>query len=76
MNYLIIMFKKIGRMKAKHQVLFAIIIAFAVISFWRGLWGMWDIYVLPENYEVSLWISLAAGLVILLATNYAVKEFT
>lgn len=63
-------------MKSRHQIIFAIIIAFAVISFWRGIWGLWDIYVLPDNYEVSLWISFVVGLAILLLTNYAVKELT
>ncbi len=68
------MFKKISKMKFHHQSLFAIIIAFAVISFWRGVWGLMDEYLFPENYKLSLWISLISGIVILIATHYATKE--
>lgn len=68
------MFKKISQMESKHQTFFAIIIAFAVISFWRGIWGLMDIYLLPKNHELSLWSSLILGIAILTATHYATKE--
>ena len=68
------MFKKISQMKSKHQILFAILIAFAVVSFWRGIWGLMDEYLFPDNYQLSLWISLVLGIVILIITNYATKE--
>lgn len=68
------MFKKISRMKSKHQIIFAIVIAFAVISFWRAVWGLMDIYLFPDNYELSLWTSLIISLVILVATHYVTKE--
>ncbi|MFC1647942.1 hypothetical protein ACFL1B_00630 [Nanoarchaeota archaeon] len=68
------MLSHLARLEAKHQIIFAILIAFAVISIWRGLWGMWDFYIYPNNYELSLWISFVVGLVILLLTGYATKE--
>ena len=58
------------------QVVFALLIGFAVVSFWRGVWGLLDIYLLPTNMELSLWISLLMGIVILIWTHYAVKELT
>ena len=61
-------------MKLKHQAIFAIVIAFAVISFWRGVWGLMDVYLFPDNYQLSLWVSLILGLVILMATHYVAKE--
>lgn len=61
-------------MKSKHQILFAILIAFAVVSFWRGVWGLMDEYLFPNNYQLSLWISLVLGVVILIVTNYVTKE--
>ncbi|MCK4968763.1 MAG: hypothetical protein KAS12_06940, partial [Candidatus Aenigmarchaeota archaeon] len=48
--------------------------AFAVISFWRGVWGLMDEYLFPENYKLSLWVSLFLGMFILIITNYATKE--
>ena len=68
------MFKNMKKMKAKHQTVFVIMIAFAVISFWRGVWGLMDEYLFPLNYELSLWISLVLGLGILIGTHYASKE--
>ena len=68
------MLKKLSKMKTRHQVLFAVIIAFAVISFWRGIWGLMDVYLFPENLPLSFFTSFLLGLVILVATHYAAKE--
>lgn len=68
------MFRKISQMKSKHQTVFAVVIAFAVISFWRGVWGLMDEYLFPDNYQLSLWASLILGLAILVATHYVTKE--
>lgn len=68
------MFKRICRMKSKHQIFFAILIAFAVISFWRGVWGLMDEYLFPDNYPLSLWVSVVLGVAILIMTHYATKE--
>jgi len=68
------MIKKISKMKSHHQLLFAIIIGFAVISFWRGVWGLSDEYLLPGNYRLSLWVSVFVGILILIFTHRATKE--
>jgi len=70
------MLERLKKMEKKkhHQVFFAILIGFAVISFWRGLWGLMDIYLFPNNYALSLWISVFVGIVILLLTDYVTKE--
>lgn len=68
------MFKRISEMQFKHQTIFAIIIGLAVISFWRGAWGLIDEYLFPDHYRLSLWASLILGIVILIATNYITKE--
>ena len=52
---------------------FAILVAFALICFWRGVWGLLDEYFLPKNRKMSFWISAIVGLVILIITNYAVQ---
>ena len=63
--------KKISRTK---KIIFAIIIGFAVISFWRGIWGLMDVYLFPKNYTLSLIISTILGLLILIVTHYTTKE--
>jgi len=67
------MFQKISKMKSRHQIIFAIVIAFAVISFWRGVWGLMDEYLFPGNYELSLWASVITGIAILALTHQAAK---
>ncbi len=38
------MIDRLRKMKREHQVIFAVVIGFAVISFWRGVWGLLDLY--------------------------------
>ena len=68
------MWKKISKMETRHQTMFAIVIAFAVVCFWRGVWGLMDELLFPDNYQLSLMVSLILGLAILVATNYVTKE--
>lgn len=69
-------FKKFHKLRAMHQIVVAILVGFAVIAFWRGIWGLLDIYLFPNDYKLSLWASLILGLLILAATHYTVKELT
>ena len=68
------MLSQISQMKKHHQIVFAIVIAFAVIAFWRGVWGVMDSYLFPDNYSLSSWISIIIGLALLIGTHYAPKE--
>ena len=68
------MWKEIRKMSHGKKIFFALLIGFAVVNFWRGVWGLMDEYVLPANYRLSLWISLILGIVVLLLTHYASKE--
>lgn len=61
-------------MKPFKQAMFTLLIGFAVVAFWRGAWGLMDVYLLPDNYEISSWISIFVGLGILAVTHYWTKE--
>lgn len=61
-------------MEIHHQIILSIIIGFAVVSFWRGVWGLQDVYLFPNNYQLSLWISVIVGTIILIATHYISRE--
>ncbi len=56
------------------DALFIILIAFAVVSFWRGVWGLMDMYLFPENVLLSNWVSILIGVAILSATGYLKRE--
>ncbi len=68
------MLKEVKKLKTKHKIIFAILIGFAVVNFWRGIWGLLDEYLLPSNYELSIWISVFLGIIILIILGYATKE--
>jgi len=68
------MFQKINQFKRKHKILFAILIGFSVVSFWRGAWGILDVFVFPNNYTLSCITSLILGISLLAITNYIIEE--
>jgi len=70
------MFKKVARLESWQQVLWALVIGFAVISFWRGIWGLLDIYLFPDDFVFRSWASTIIGAVILISTHYTVEELT
>ena len=37
----------------------------AVVAVWRGLWGLMDIYLWPDNPKRSNWVSFIVGFVTL-----------
>ena len=53
----------------------ALIIAIGIISFWRGIWGLMDLYLYPDNLSLSYTISAVGGLVILVGTHHVISEF-
>ena len=48
------------------DVLIVIIASLAIVSFWRGIWGLMDIYIYPTNPTISLVSSVIMGIAILL----------
>ncbi len=68
------MLKKIPELKKKHQVLTAVLVGTSVIAFWRGVWGLFDLYLFPNNPPISFLISVVIGILILWITDYMVKE--
>ena len=65
--------KKKGMSRYK-KISYALLIGIAVISFWRGIWGLSDLYLFPSNKTISLSISVIIGLVILIFTRKAIRE--
>ena len=46
-----------------------IIIALAIIMFWRGIWGLMDYYLFPDNPLLSHILSIVIGILILYSTE-------
>ncbi|PIO08756.1 hypothetical protein COU59_00260 [Candidatus Pacearchaeota archaeon CG10_big_fil_rev_8_21_14_0_10_34_12] len=64
------------REKSSHikKVFFTIMIAFAIVSFWRGTWGLMDLYLFPDNLIMSFSISIILGIFILYLTKNLIKK--
>jgi hypothetical protein len=64
----------VKKRKLKHKILFTVLVALAVVAFWRGAWGLMDTFLFPENYLLSSFTSLLLGIIILVITKYIHKE--
>ena len=58
-----------SKMSLVRSIALAAVIAFGVVSFWRGVWYLWDVFTFsqPEDRLFSALASLIAGFVILAA---------
>jgi hypothetical protein len=50
---------------AVETVVLYLIAVVAVVAMWRGLWGLMDIYLWPNNPKMSNWVSFIVGFVAL-----------
>lgn len=68
------MIKKFSKLKKRHQLLFAIIITFAVVCLWRGIWGLLDIFIFPDNLFLSYSITCLVGIAIMALANLSIDK--
>ena len=65
-----------SKMSLARSILLAAVVGFGVVSFWRGVWYLWDVFTFhqPEDRLFSALASLLTGIVILavLRTFYSV----
>jgi len=63
-----------GRESHLERTIYTIIVAFAIVCFWRGCWHLMDVYLFPNNPMLSSWISLFLGILILFFTKNLIKH--
>ena len=51
------------------EVTHVILTALAIIMFWRGIWGLMDTYLFPDNHVLSYVLSIIIGILILYSTE-------
>ena len=54
------------------HISYILLIAFAIVSFWRGVWQLSDLYLFPDNPLLSNLISLTVGVLILYLTKHMI----
>ncbi len=59
------MLESILKRASERDVLIIILGSLAIVGFWRGVWNLLDMYLLPGNFILSQIISIIAGIIIL-----------
>jgi hypothetical protein len=60
------MLEKVFEKANSIDILIIVVTSLAVVSFWRGVWGLMDVYLFPEDPTLSFLISIIIGLAMLL----------
>lgn len=67
---------KLKKFLQKHPLVYSILIATAVVIFWRGLWNLIDMYFFPHYPVWSNLISMLIGLFILYLNDFDLKDLS
>ncbi|HAR99705.1 MAG: hypothetical protein US57_C0003G0011 [Candidatus Moranbacteria bacterium GW2011_GWC2_37_73] len=60
--------------KKKNPFLYHLISGIGLIIFWRGIWGIMDLYLFPGNPTLSHSFAITLGLVILYFNDFSISE--
>jgi hypothetical protein len=66
--------KSSERGRVRREVIVAIALVVAIISLWRGIWGLSDLYLFQDNVVLSYFASIVIGLAILSFAHYGLKQ--
>jgi len=50
------------------------IVAIAIVMFWRGVWSLLDTYLLPDHFLISNLVSILVAFFILYLDDFHLKE--
>lgn len=53
----------------------AFFVGVGIVAFWRGMWGLLDMYLFPSSPELSTWASIVLGAVILMTMHRFIRSF-
>ena len=48
----------------------------AIVVFWRGVWGLLDVYLFPGNEVLSYGFSVIAGIALLYINDFSLSELS
>ena len=65
---------RVKKWEIKHHITTALLVGFALILFWRGVWMLADLYLLPDNPTISAIASIIIGILILYIRDLDLKE--
>lgn len=66
--------KRYRKFKKKHKTAHIILVAIALVMLWRGIWGLLDIFLVPNNALLSYVLSILIAFIILYFDDFHLKE--
>ncbi|MGE3278793.1 MAG: hypothetical protein AB7J40_03280 [Candidatus Altimarinota bacterium] len=60
--------------KHKNPFTYHLLTGLGIIIFWRGVWGLVDLYLFPGNLPLSFTFSIFIGLMIVYANDFSLDE--
>ncbi len=69
-NYL----SKMKKWEKKHPVLNTLLVLFGIVFLWRGIWGLLDTFLFPNNQPLSYGVCVILGFLILLLDDFELDE--
>lgn len=66
--------KNYRKFKKKHKVFHIIIVSFAIVMLWRGVWGLLDYYFFNNSPVLSYILSVLIAFVVLYFDDFHLKE--
>jgi hypothetical protein len=66
--------KKRASHRSIKKILYAIIVGFAIVAFWRGTWMLMDIFLFPDNDLFSSLSAIFIGILILVFTKNLIER--
>lgn len=66
--------KSVARLKELHPTINALIVVFAIIMVWRGVWALLDIYLFPGSPTFSALLSIALGAFVLYLDDFSLSD--
>lgn len=64
----------VAGLKKDHPTANAIVVIFAIIMIWRGVWELLNLYLFPGSPTFSNLLSLALGALILRLDDFSLKD--
>lgn len=66
--------KKVRKFEKRHHIFAALLVATALVLFWRGVWHLADEYLFPNHPILSAWICVLIAFLILYLRDFDLKE--
>lgn len=62
------------KFRRKYRILHVLLMATAIVMFWRGVWGLLDVFLIPHHELVSSLLSIFIAFVVLYIDDFHLRE--